>query len=301
MIAIESIGIIAANSRGNGSKSEPSALGAFFKGALCISRCHDRDVYIVDAENQERETEAIRNLVRAFHLDELLTAFGFERLAFVVVELQKPKLIPDTQGDIDILVGNLGEWPPRPTRLVGIEVKCSYVVDDQLKAAKSSEGKVAGIRNQVGWLERMGLDMVGLLDIIGNEPAYEEDGGFFGAAARSARSYEVAKEVLASRLPPESKAAHLVWSAGSVGGGDESRRGAGTVRLLRRPGRNPLLDANDEGAISRRAKVNENIPKALAHLRRPTHFPVVFIDCRKCSAIHYVDDADCPWNSPPAG
>jgi hypothetical protein len=293
-------------------------------------------MYIVDADNQERETEAIRHVVGTFHKDELLKAFGFDELAFLVVELQKPKLTPDTQGDVDILVGNLDfldwadaqsaflevelqhphlphhlkttlagktvseanglKWPPRPTRLVGVEVKCSYVTDDRLKAAKSAEGKIAGIRKQVNGLERMGLDMVGQLDIIGNEPAYKEDGGFLSGAARSARSFELAKEVLAGRLSPESKAAHFVWAAGSVGGRDESIRGAGTPQLLRQPGRNPFLEANDEGAISKRAAVDESIPKSLEHLSKPRYFPVVFIDCRKCSTIHYVDDAACPWN-----
>jgi hypothetical protein len=59
------------------------------------------------------------------------------------------------------------KWPPQPVFVVGIEVKCAFFTD-KLRASKSSDAKVEGIRKQIDWLKRMGLDSVGLLDVIGN-------------------------------------------------------------------------------------------------------------------------------------
>jgi hypothetical protein len=179
--------------------------------------------------------------------------------------------------------------------VTGIEVKCAYFTD-RLKAAKSSEEKVSGIRNQIDWLERIGLDKFGLLDVIGNEPAYQEDGGYFGAMNRASRSLNVMSPILADRLPKRSAAAQFVWSAGSVGGRDESMGGAAKPLMLRPPVRNPLLESRDPEALMHRAAMLRNIPKLLAHLPAPRYFPIVLIDCRKCGAIHYLEDAACFWN-----
>ena len=65
------------------------------------------EMYIVEVTSQERETEAIRHIVGSFLKEELLAWFGFDALAFVIVEAQKPKLTPGMVGDVDILAGNL--------------------------------------------------------------------------------------------------------------------------------------------------------------------------------------------------
>jgi len=139
------------------------------------------------------------------------------------------------------------------------------------------------------------LDKFGLLD-IGNEPAYQEDCGYFGALNRATRSFDAMSQILAARLPKDSSAGQFVWSAGSVGGGDERMRGAGKPVMLKPPAKNVFLQANDLAALRHRAALLQNIPKALAHLPAPRYFPVVFVDCRKCRAVHYLDDPSCPWN-----
>ena len=293
-------------------------------------------MYIVEADSQERESEAIRHIVGSFHRDLLLRPFGFDDLTWIIVEALKSKLTPGIVGDVDILAGNLDfkdwsayrealaeiegkyphyphvlktqlagksvseagglQWPPEPVFVAGIEVKCAYFTD-RLRASKSSESKIDGIRKQIDWLDRMGLDNCALLDVIGNEPAYQESGGFLGALARADRSLEAAVSVLNGRLREHSKAGHFVWAVGSVGAGDEGMRGAGALELVRQPERNPLLAAKDPETLAHRAALLGNIPKLLAHLPPPRCFPAVFRDCRKCQGIHYFDDRLCPWNA----
>lgn len=289
-------------------------------------------MYIVESDSQNREHQAIRHVAGSFLKTDLLLPFGFDDLSFVIVEAQKPKLTPGIVGDVDILVGNLDfkdwsayrkalsemeaefpdwphllrtqlagkkvaeanglKWPPEPVRVAGVEVKCAYYTD-RLKASKSSDEKVSGIRSQIDWLERMGLDQVGLLDVVGNEPAYQEDGGFFGAMGRANRSLETMRDVLAARLPEDTAAGQFVWSAGAVGGGDEGIRGAGAIHLLRAPAKNPRLAAGDPETVAHRAALAQNIPRLLENVASPKYFPVVFIDCRSCGRVHYLDDRLC--------
>lgn len=292
-------------------------------------------MYIVDMDSQDRESEAIRHIVGSFHKDILLQSFGFDDLTWIIVGALKPKLTPGIVGDVDILAGNLDfkdwgafrkalaeieikypeyphglktqlagkmiseanglKWPPEPVFVAGIEVKCAYFTD-KLRAGKSSGDKVAGIRSQIDWLEKMGLDKVGLLDVIANEPAYNQDGGFLGALGRADRSLQAMKPILDSRLARDSTAAHFVWSVGSVAGGDESARGAGQIIPLRQPVINPRLESKDPDTLRHRAALLSNIPKLLAPVPVPLYFPVAFLDCRKCGTIHYLDDARCAWN-----
>jgi len=292
-------------------------------------------MYIVETDSQQRESEAIHHIVGSFHKHVLLQAFGFDDLAWIIIEALKPKLTPGIVGDVDLLAGNLDfkdweayraalaqmeaehpeyphvtktqlagkmiseanglRWPPEPVYVVGVEVKCAYFTN-RLQASKSSDDKIGGIRKQIDWLERMGLDKVGLLDVIGNEPAYQEEGGFLGALSRADRSLRAMKPILERRLPPESRAAQFVWSVGAVGGGDEGMRGAGQPLLIRAPGPNPRLERREPEALRHRASLLANIPKLLADLPAPRYFPVVFIDCRSCGTIHYFDDAACVGN-----
>ena len=82
-------------------------------------------MYIVEVDNQERETEAIRHIVGSFHKEELLGWFGFDALTFVIVEAQKPKLTPGVVGDVDILAGNLDfkDWADYRSALAEMEAK----------------------------------------------------------------------------------------------------------------------------------------------------------------------------------
>lgn len=289
-------------------------------------------MYIVEADSQERESEAIRHLVGSFQKDILLRAFGLDDLTWIIIEALKPQLTPGISGDVDILAGNLDfkdwaayraalatietshphfphalrrqlagkmvseadglAWPPVPSFVVGIEVKCAYFTTE-LEAAKSSAQKVKGIRKQVDWLGRMGLDHFGLLDVIGNQPSFKKDGGYLGALERSVQSQTAMWSILAERLPPESRAAHFVWSAGAVGGGDERIRGTGQPLLLRKPRANPRVEAGNPETLTHRAALLSNIPIVLAHLPAPRYFPVVFVDCRICQSIHYLDDPMC--------
>jgi hypothetical protein len=290
--------------------------------------------YIVEVDDEERETQAIRHIVGlgSLHREELLAPFGFDALTFIIVEAQKFKLTPGIVGDVDILAGNLDfknwadyrvalaemetkrpeyphvlktelagkmvsevygrKWPPEPVFVAGIEVKCAYFTY-RLKASKSSKEKVNGIRSQVDWLEKMGLDKFGVLDVIGNEPAYREDGGYFGALHRAGRSFDAMSRILAGPLPANTRAAQFVWSAGSVGGGDEGMRGVGAPRMWRPPSKNALLESSDPAAVAHRGALLRNIPNLMAHLPAPRYFPVVFIDCRKCKSVHYLDDPSC--------
>jgi hypothetical protein len=89
--------------------------------------CQDGEIemYIIEANSQERETEAIRHLAGSPLKDELLGAFGFDAQNFVIVEAQKPKLTPGVVGDIDILAGNLDfkDWADYRSALAEMETK----------------------------------------------------------------------------------------------------------------------------------------------------------------------------------
>ena len=146
----------------------------------------------------------------SFHEEYVLERMGLSCLSWVIVEALKPGLVPGIVGDVDILAGpmdfqdwndfheamveqeplhlqypnNLRErlagkkvseaggikWPPEPPYVVGIEVKCAYFTD-KAHSTKSSAERVARIRNQIDWLQKMGLDRFALLDVIGNIPS----------------------------------------------------------------------------------------------------------------------------------
>lgn len=292
-------------------------------------------MYIVDVDSQERETQAIRLLLTSPWRDDLLVPFGFDALTWVVVEAQKHILTPEIVGDVDILVGNLAfkdwtqysealtkiqseypqyppnlrtflagkivaeadgiEWPPRPSHLAGIEVKVSYFTDKP-RATKSSPEKVNGIRNQIDWLEAMGLDQFALLDVVGNEPSDDESGAWFGALARAEKSRSAMDDILKCRLAEDSAAGQFVWSIGSVVGGDEGMRGAGGLHMLRSPNLNPRLAVKHPDVVRNRRAILDHIPRLLAAAAAPRYFPVVLIDCRKCRAVHYLNDPHCTWN-----
>jgi hypothetical protein len=179
------------------------------------------------------------------------------------------------------------KWPPEPAYVVGIEVKCSYF-DTRPRAIKSSPNKVAGIRKQVEWLLKMGLDRVALLDVIANPPSDGVDfSAWIRAAAQASESASAARDILRERLPPDSPSGQFVWAVGPVVGGNETARGAGAPRLIRQPLLNPTLSQNEVSA--NRQMMFQSITKLLASQPRPHYFPITYVDCRKCRHLHAVD------------
>ena len=63
---------------------------------------------IVDVDDLDREKEATRHfLSHLFFRQDLLKAMGMDSLTWVIMEAQKPHLVPGLVGDVDILAGNL--------------------------------------------------------------------------------------------------------------------------------------------------------------------------------------------------
>lgn len=185
------------------------------------------------------------------------------------------------------------KWPPSTNHLVAIEAKCAYlspqatdISRQNLKSTKTSKSRVAHTRAQILSLLRMGLDRVFLLDVIANPPVSGQDGqAWFLALEVATLAREAFSKDLQHRLPVKSPAGHYVWSVGSVVGGDETRRGAGSPLELRRGGPNPLLVGNSE-VQSVRNEVNKNLLNGFNKLPAPRSLYAVFLDCDKCGEIH---------------
>ncbi len=290
-------------------------------------------MYIVEIDSQERESEAVHHLLGLPCNEDLLRALGLGPLSWIVVDAEKSRLTPTIKGDVDILGGNLDfedwaqvenayaemkaehpdwppqlqtqlahkkvaeagglVWPPQPSYVVGAEVKCAYFTDC-IKAGKSSKQK--HIRNQIVGLEKMGLNKFALVDVVGTRPSDAEAGAWLGALGQAQQARAAMDEILRARLPEQSAAGHLVWPVGSVAGGDEGIRGAGGLRLLRELQANPSLAANDLKTMENRKALLANIPRMLDGLPRPRYFPVIFVDCRKCRKVHYLEDPACVRN-----
>jgi hypothetical protein len=290
-------------------------------------------MYLIDTNSQERESEAIRRMLASFHNEYLFGPLGLGTLSWVIMKAQMPSLVPGLVGDVDIMAGTLAfcdpqsfkaaldevnarypsahpslaenlagkmiaeaggiPWPPGPSYVVGVEVKCSYF-DSLPRSTKSSPEKVAGIRQQIGKLLKMGLDRVMLLDVIANPPSDGVDSSAWRAAASQAQtSFAAAAKILGDRLPADSPAGQFVWAVGPVVGGTEDARGAGVLRLLRAPQINPALGEKHSVVTANREVLIASIPKLLACMPRPRYFPIVYIDCRKCQRLHVLSD-DCP-------
>lgn len=294
-------------------------------------------MYLIEIDSQKRESEAIRHFLGLlFHKEQLLGALGLGPLSWIIIEAQKERLTPGIVGDVDILAGNLDfrdwsqvetafeemqrhqpewppylqiqlagkmtseagglAWPPKPTHVAGAEVKCAYFTD-KIKSAKSSKEKVDGIRNQIDWLENMGLDRFALVDIVGTLISDGESGAWLSALGQAQLAREAMDMIIAGRLDANSAAGQFVWSVGAVADGDEGVRGAGGLQMLRPPQQNPKLAARDLEALKHREALLANITQLLADLPVPRYFPVTFLDCRECRNIHYFEDAACPLNS----
>jgi hypothetical protein len=62
-------------------------------------------------------------------------------------------------------------WPPPTDVLMGVEVKCAYEQDGVIRSSKSSPEKIRDLHKQLRRDLDLGLDIVGLVDIIANQPA----------------------------------------------------------------------------------------------------------------------------------
>lgn len=222
------------------------------------------------------------------------------------MEVQKPHLVPGLLGDIDILAGNLElknpddvceglKWPPVSTRIVGVEVKCAYFSKSEgPQSEKDSPKKIKKLRSQIDLLLEMGLNQVGLLDVIGNEPT-EGVGAFVSAMGRAMDSLRAFQPLIEVRLPDDTPAAQYCWAVGSVIGGDERIRGGGGLKVVRPGLQNPLLAAGDELAVRNRERLIESVAEMLSAIPAPTYWPLFFADCMECGRLHFLSDKSCLW------
>lgn len=189
------------------------------------------------------------------------------------------------------------KWPPLTDYLIGIEAKCAYldpnadeITENSIKSKKSSKEAVYEIQEQVKKLLSFGFDKVALLDMIANPPASGIDGQAFVTAANIATtSKEAMSRILKQRLPEDSPAGHWVWPIGSVIGGDESQRGAGTLVELQKTRENKFFQV-DTAVKANRVKMEITLNKIFSKLPSPNSFPIIFVDCRTCRTIHGLKD-----------
>jgi hypothetical protein len=264
-------------------------------------------MYIAEVDDNEREKEATRHyLSQLMFQPDLLVYLGLHAGSWVIMEAQKPHLVPGLFGDVDILAGNLElnspndvskglKWPPVSSRVVGVEVKCSYFSQSAgPQSEKNSPKKIKKLRGRMDLLLEMGLDKIGLLDVIGNEPT-EGVGAFVSALGRALDSMRAFQPLIEARLGDDTAAAQFCWPVGSVFGGDEGIRGAGSLKVVRPGLENPLLGAGDEAALRNREILLNNVSRMFAEITVPSYWPLFFIDCIVCGRLHFLDDASCLW------
>ena len=180
-------------------------------------------MYLIDVDDQNRESESIRHLLTSpMHMECLLGPMGLGSLCWAVMEVDNIHLVPSIVGEVDILAGRLefrdpeefrraltrerAEHPDRhPSwheQLAAREIaeaggilwppSAAYVVgvevkcayfSDGLHSAKDSRRHVHGIRKQVNRLEKMGVDRMALLDVIANPPSHGENSNAWFEAA----------------------------------------------------------------------------------------------------------------------
>jgi len=290
---------------------------------------------IVQVDDRDREKLVTRHfLSHLMFRQDLLHALGMDSLTWVIMEAQKPSLIPGLVGDVDILAGNLAfkdvqefttaleevrlqwlgmnealqqdlackkvtegnglQWPPRSSRVVGVEVKCGYFDRDGPQSTKASPKKVDSLRGQIQRLFDMGLDMVALLDVIGNNPTEGQD-AYLDAAWQARESARAFQPIIENRLPDGTMAAQFCWPVGSVFGRDEHVSGGGGLLQIRRGLPNPLITNADEAAMNYRSILLQNVCRMLGTIPAPRYCPVFFIQCEDCKRLHFLDDPTCKW------
>jgi hypothetical protein len=291
-------------------------------------------MYLIDMEDQNRESESIRHLLSGpLHEQYLLNPMGLASFSWILIEVDNIHLVPSIKGEVDILAGPLQFrvpedlqrvlkrqrserpdrhpywhevlaakevseaggilWPPALSYVVGVEVKCAYF-SDRLHATKDSKSHVNDIRKQVNRLGRMGFDRMALLDVIANLPnGGVNSNAWLEAGGRAQDSLEKMKNILDVRLPHGTPAAQFIWSVGAVIGGDESDRGAGAPKMLRRGLLNPALAARNAKVLANREVLLARMSQILKGLPQPTYFPAIFAGCRVCKKIRRFEDSEC--------
>lgn len=290
---------------------------------------------ILEVDDRDREKLATRHfLSHLIFREDLLRALGMDSLTWVIMEAQKPTLIPGLVGDIDFLARNLAfkdvqeftaaleevrtewpgmnealqqflackkvtegnglQWPPMSSRIVGVEVKCGYFDHDGPHSTKSSPKKVEGLRRQLQRLFDMGLDMVALLDVIGNNPA-KGPNAYLDAAWRAHASERAFQPVLEARLQDGTMAAQFCWPVGSVSGREEHVSGSGGLLQIRRGRPNPLTTSADDATMNNRRILLQNVCTMLGAIPAPRCCPVFFLQCEDCKRLHFLDDTTCKW------
>jgi hypothetical protein len=180
-------------------------------------------MYLIDVDDQMRESESIRHLLTSpLHREHLLGPMGVGSLCWIVMEVDNIHLVSSIVGEVDIIAGPLefrepevferalkGQEAKYPDRhpswhetLAAMEVaeaggilwppSPAYVVgvevkcayfSDRLHAVKDSRAQVRGIRKQVKRLATIGMDRLALLDVIANPPSAGENSGAWVKAA----------------------------------------------------------------------------------------------------------------------
>jgi hypothetical protein len=168
-------------------------------------------MYLIDTEDQWRESEAIRHLLgNPLHQEHVLGPMGLGTLSWIMMEVDNSLLLPSIVGEVDILAGplefrapedfqealkrrkteNPDSHPSWPELFAAKEVseaggilwppRVSYVIgvevkcayfSDRLHSAKDSNSHVRRIRKQLDRLKSMGVDRMALLDVIANPPS----------------------------------------------------------------------------------------------------------------------------------
>lgn len=287
---------------------------------------------IVDVDDRDREKEATRHfLSHLFFRRDLLGAMGLDSLTWVIMEAQKPHLVPGLVGDVDILAGNLEfkdfqdfiramerveqqfpgmnelaqqdlaakivtedlgmRWPPESSRIVGIEVKCGYF--DREDGPRSDKSSARKIEHL---RQRLDLLLEMGFDKVGlldiiGNEPSDGPNAYLEAGWRAHQSARGFQPILEARLTDDIPAAHFCWAVGSVFDRDERLSGAGGLLTVRPGLPNPLL----EKAVANRRIMLQSVTRMLGSIAVPRYCPVFFIDCQDCGRLHFLDDATCAW------
>jgi hypothetical protein len=291
---------------------------------------------IVAVDDRDREKEATRHFLSqlSFRRD-LLMAMGMDSLTWVIMESQKPHLVPGLFGDVDILAGNLqfrdagdfvraletiqGQfpgmnelaqqdmaakivtedlglcWPPQSSRIIGIEVKCGYF--DEQDGPQSEKSSPSKTKRLRQRIELL-LEMgfdAVALLDVIGNQPAQGTSAYLDAGWRARQSARAFQPILEARLTDDIPAAHFCWAVGSVFDRDERFSGGGGLLTLRRGLPNPLLQEGNGDALAKRTTMLQNVTKMLATIPVPRYCPVFFIDCQDCGRLHFLDDATCAW------
>src|SRR4051794_12316618 len=113
---------------------------------------------------------------------------------------------------------------------------------DEIKSAKGSKEQIRKIRLSVGKLLKIGLNKVGLFELIATPPADGTGSRPWAIAAHIAgKTLEAMGEAFAQRLPSNSPVGHGVAAVGGINGRQEFASGSVAYDTLREPKENPFL------------------------------------------------------------